>query len=548
MGSPRSLFTRDWGPCVYFTDILTAETIQSRFCRTRPTAEMRQRSVAAFLLLAIIACDSARILIYPVGHCYNSLLLDMEKLAHFLSTSGHDVTLLINSGYEGTRSSLDMSAVHVATYPDVSVRTMCDLETTLASGSASMSEITDVWMQSTYRYCDSLLGSRVLETLDRSFDLLIADRSDWCSAIVSDYLHSVPLVLFASVSVSFNYDELSRYVHVPSIFLAQDYPLSRTDRLTNTLLQLLIYVSRPLTLDPVEGLRHKYNMSRRRSLPDVYDSAYVTLLNSDQLLDHPRPLYAHEVEVGFLFAELSPREISCELTAFLHQAKDVLVISFGSQISRVNANVNDIILHLVDSLPEVKVVWKTTESVSRPNLYAASWIPQGALLATGSVSLLITHGGLASTTEAIYFGVPMLILPMQQEQLAQALKLSDYLGVAAALDLTTLNASLLLTETSRLLTRSGERDAVRALSASAHSKVTRPSDLLLYWVRRITETGLERPRRPSSQTSLVAWLLIDVLCITASVTISLIAILALSAYMIIPRVFRAVRPLCTLKG
>lgn len=44
------------------------------------------------------------------------------------------------------------------------------------------------------------------------------------------------------------------------------------------------------------------------------------------------------------------------------------------------------------------------------------WFPQGAVLAHDNVKLFITHGGLLSTTEAIYFGKPIVGVPFFGDQ------------------------------------------------------------------------------------------------------------------------------------
>jgi MGT family glycosyltransferase len=49
-----------------------------------------------------------------------------------------------------------------------------------------------------------------------------------------------------------------------------------------------------------------------------------------------------------------------------------------------------------------------------PNIYAYSFVPQLEVLSRAD--LFITHGGMNSVTEAIYFGVPMLVMPVINDQ------------------------------------------------------------------------------------------------------------------------------------
>lgn len=50
------------------------------------------------------------------------------------------------------------------------------------------------------------------------------------------------------------------------------------------------------------------------------------------------------------------------------------------------------------------------------NVIIRKWFPQDAILAHPNVKLFITHGGLLSTTESIYFGKPIVGIPVFGDQ------------------------------------------------------------------------------------------------------------------------------------
>lgn len=58
-----------------------------------------------------------------------------------------------------------------------------------------------------------------------------------------------------------------------------------------------------------------------------------------------------------------------------------------------------------------------------PNVWAAKSVPQTAVLAI--VDLFITHGGNNSTTETLFFGKPMIVLPLMADQVDNAQRVTE---------------------------------------------------------------------------------------------------------------------------
>jgi len=73
------------------------------------------------------------------------------------------------------------------------------------------------------------------------------------------------------------------------------------------------------------------------------------------------------------------------------------------------------------------------------NIILSESAPQLEILKRAS--LFITHGGLNSTNESIYFGVPMIFIPLAYDQPFVAYRCADELGLGIRLDLKKLNLS-----------------------------------------------------------------------------------------------------------
>lgn len=87
--------------------------------------------------------------------------------------------------------------------------------------------------------------------------------------------------------------------------------------------------------------------------------------------------------------------------------------------------------HLVLSLGSSRENWNLVELPENADVY--SWVPQLEVLQSASVA--ISHGGLGSIKECIYFGVPMLVIPMGRDQHDNAKRVEQHkLGYCLNLD------------------------------------------------------------------------------------------------------------------
>ncbi len=63
-----------------------------------------------------------------------------------------------------------------------------------------------------------------------------------------------------------------------------------------------------------------------------------------------------------------------------------------------------------------RVIWKWDKDEGMPdvseNVKLVKWLPQQDLLGHPNIRLFITHGGLLSTEEAVYHGVPVIGMPV----------------------------------------------------------------------------------------------------------------------------------------
>ncbi len=79
-----------------------------------------------------------------------------------------------------------------------------------------------------------------------------------------------------------------------------------------------------------------------------------------------------------------------------------------------------------------------------PNVKLVKWAPQQDILGHPKMKAFITHGGMGSTSETVYHGVPFVGIPIFGDQLANVEKFMR-MGVATQLDFVTLNEDSIVT-------------------------------------------------------------------------------------------------------
>jgi UDP:flavonoid glycosyltransferase YjiC (YdhE family) len=119
----------------------------------------------------------------------------------------------------------------------------------------------------------------------------------------------------------------------------------------------------------------------------------------------------------------------------LDESKPLIYCSLGSHSNQYGQS-RDLFLAVIDAI-ERKPEWQLILATGRglidqidlhvpANALVVEWAPQLKVLKKSSI--MITHGGLGSLKECIYFGVPMIVYPMMFDQKSNAARVA-YHGI-----------------------------------------------------------------------------------------------------------------------
>jgi MGT family glycosyltransferase len=203
------------------------------------------------------------------------------------------------------------------------------------------------------------------------------------------------------------------------------------------------------------ALSTQRNRFRRQGLYHLYHLLAASTGYNPQLLD-PKMLFAYNLPVPMLIAcpeildfprKSNPRLNYLEPSVDIKRAeklfpwekldpsRKLVYCVMGSMPNRMGARILAMVLKAFESLSEYQLVLTTGNNIhakgllqQKSNNIVVEYAPQMAILE--KASMIITHGGLNTLQDAIYYGVPMLVCPFKNDQPGNAARIRYHqLGV-----------------------------------------------------------------------------------------------------------------------
>ncbi|GMR52731.1 hypothetical protein PMAYCL1PPCAC_22926 [Pristionchus mayeri] len=209
--------------------------------------------------------------------------------------------------------------------------------------------------------------------------------------------------------------------YVPSIFSSSGARMSFRERVSNTLSSFafgLMFGYGAHLFQPIFD-----ELTPGEKLQDMVADNSLVLLNSEPLLDFPRPSVHRVIEIGGIAVAMEAEPLTEYWSEVLNRRKRTVILSFGTYVraSRMPEIYKATIRNVMSKFDDVTFIWKyevPEHNVSQgiENIVETTWLPQISLLNDDRLTAFITHGGQGSTLEAAYAGKPMLMMPTQGDQ------------------------------------------------------------------------------------------------------------------------------------
>lgn len=483
------------------------------------------KSAIIFLIINAFlnTAQSSKILIvYPLFGTSHYIL--GNAIARTLVEAGHDVTMVSpfeekNPPKNGTWTNIVLTGLFESGQESSLMKNMFQMET--MHPVLNFRFMNYLGNEMTTKNVLSHEAFQKLLKSNQKFDVVIVEQF-WSDAIKAVAHHfKAPYITVSSMGATSWVNHLvanpSPYSYISNIFLCYSSKMSVWERLKNTLFNIAEIINREFIFYPEqEKLMKKYFPDP----PNFYDVIYNTslvLLNSHISTNHPVPLVPAMIDIGG-YHVFPPKPLPKDLQDFLDSSKDgVIYFSMGSNLkSKYMPEKQRKALLSVFSKLKQKVLWKFEDDnlPGKPsNVKIRTWLPQQSILAHPNVKLFITHGGLLSTTETIYHGVPVLAIPIFGDQSMNAAQI-ELSGFGKALKFSELNEENLKNSLDELLNNPKYKENAQMRSKVFHDRESKPRDRLVYWVEYvIRHKGAHHLRVAGIDLKWYQYLLLDIFAI-----------------------------------
>ncbi|XP_017101717.2 UDP-glucosyltransferase 2 [Drosophila bipectinata] len=405
-----------------------------------------------FTIVAVVFCalsaqmletESAKILA-TLPFPGRSQYIFVESYFKALADKGHQVTVINafkNKPYPNIRF---IEALKVHEYNDEMLGSLNEptLWQQLNAFDGMMIKITEITLEDE--------GVKKLLDSGETFDLVLAEMLQMEPLYALAQHFNATLAGFSSFGADEKVDEafgnISPLSYNPLVTSPRTSKMTFLERLENQYEAAVELIHRHwVHLPKMQKVYKKYFPNAKKTMEEAMDSFSLVLLGQHFSLSHPRPFLPNMIEVGGLHISHKPKPLPEDIKTFIEESKHgVIYFSMGSNVKSKDLpqETRETLLKTFAKLKQ-RVLWKFEDDdmPEKPdNVLIKKWYPQPDILAHPNVKMFITHGGLLSTIESIYFGKPVLGLPVFYDQFMNVGR-AQRIGFGLGLDLNNLKQS-----------------------------------------------------------------------------------------------------------
>ncbi|XP_030239676.1 UDP-glucuronosyltransferase 2B13 isoform X2 [Drosophila navojoa] len=487
--------------------------------------QLQSRSLLCFVVLAIcgLYSDAYRILFmgpFPAP----SHWMWLEHFQRDLLKRGHHVTSLNNHPTKTPHENLTEIILNPIFdipkhFPKENLFTM-----RYASDFQNLQMYWKIGQLTTEHALQDPQVKRLIESQDEHYDLVILEQYFHEAFLMFGHKFKCPVVTIGTMGYADNMDHamgiLTPWSFIPHLLLSHTDKMSFSQRAYNSYLSLYdVVVRRWYYMPRMQRIAEKYFGSvTKGDFPNVLDlerNISLMLINSHRSVDLPRPSMPGLINVGG--AHIQPvQKLPEDIQRFMDNATHgVVYFSLGSYMKSTDMPPEKT-AQFLQAFGRLKqqVLWKyENASIGQlpANVMIRKWMPQNDILAHPNLKLFITHGGIFGTQEGIYWGVPMLCIPLFGDQHRNTIK-SVREGYARSMNFAQLNVEDLVSNIEALIYEPAYKRSALEISKRFRDNPIHPLEEASYWIEYIIRhRGALFLKSQGAQMPLYQYLLLDVI-------------------------------------
>ncbi|KAB0792744.1 hypothetical protein PPYR_14703 [Photinus pyralis] len=304
--------------------------------------------------------------------------------------------------------------------------------------------------------------------------------------------------------VLYPHDFFDFYEHLP--FLQRI-----TSVISDAAFKLMIWYSYPY----LDQLVRQYFGPNYPPLKSIMDNTSMLFVNTDPVFYKVRPLMPVVIQIGSGTHIQAPRPLPKELKVMLDNATNGFIyFALGSNVESrgIPLETRRVIIETFSELPYT-VLWKFESDLpNKPeNVFTSKWIPQQDVLRHPNIKLFITQGGMQSSEEALYSGVPIIGMPFFGDQFGNIGKMV-HMGMGLSVDFENLNKGEFKSKILEVIQNPMYRTNVEKVANLARDQPLTGLERAVWWSEYvIRHKGAKHLRSPMLDVPWYQYLLLDVL-------------------------------------
>lgn len=296
---------------------------------------------------------------------------------------------------------------------------------------------------------------------------------------------------FAAGRITLTSGALLYPAFVPGHDLLYPVKMSFIQRAHSALIHTMELMTSKFYLVPMVDKIQRKALPNVPYLEDIEKTIKLHLLNTQPVSDYRLPVFSNFKLVGGVQIK-KPKALPVELKEIADSATNGLVLfSLGTNVRSDKLGEEKIlkIIRALGRLSKYTFLWKFETHENLPialpkNVKIQPWMPQNDVLAHPNTKLFISHCGLLSTQEALWYGVPILAFPIFADQPQNAFRLKE-LGISETLSIYDFTEEELYKNIKDMIENPKYQKKVQSVSSALRDQPMTPIEEATYWTEWI---------------------------------------------------------------